>query len=111
MIRGLTIKELLIAVTNNVTQDNIQDDPFLVSANLSHCPQPYQLSELYMDDCAPLANFDYYTESRWQVPIPLGSGVHLCRCHNLVHAAHCCLQPGKEKGDLVNRSLTESEES
>ena len=68
MIRGLTIKELLIAVTNNVTQDNIQDDPFLVSANLSHCPQPYQLSELYMDDCAPLANFDYYTESRWQFP-------------------------------------------
>ena len=68
MINRLTIKDLLIYVTNEITRDNIQDDPFQVSANISHCPQPFQLSELYMDDCAPLLNFDYYTESRWQFP-------------------------------------------
>ena len=61
MIRGLTIKELLIAVTNNVTQDNIQDDPFLVSANLSHCPQPYQLSRAVYGRLKLRSQTLYYT--------------------------------------------------
>ena len=67
-IRSLTIKDLLIAVTNNVREDNIQDNPFMVTTEGQYCPQPFQLSELYMDDCSQLENFDYYTDSYWQIP-------------------------------------------
>ena len=67
-IKSLTLKSLLIAVTNNVTSTNIQDEPFTVTTDPQYCPQPFQLSELYMDDCSRLENFDYYTDSYWQVP-------------------------------------------
>ena len=72
MIKNLTIKDLLIATTNNITQYNIQDNVFEVSNNSDHCPQPFQLSELYMDDCSPLENFDYYDTSIWQIPFIWG---------------------------------------
>ena len=42
--------------------------PFLMDEN-TVCPQPYQLSELYMDDCVNLMTFDYYTRSTWQIPV------------------------------------------
>ena len=68
LIKSLTIKDLLIAITNDVTENNIQENPFLVTTDPQYCPQPFQLSELYMDDCSGLENFDYYTDSYWQVP-------------------------------------------
>ncbi len=72
MITELTMKDLLIAVTNNITQTNIQESPFVFSTNPDHCPQPFQLSELYMDDCSNLENFDYYDTSIWQFPFIWG---------------------------------------
>ena len=68
MIESVNIKNILISITNNVTQYNIQDNPFQVTDNPNYCPQPFQLSELFMDDCRPLENFDYYDSSVWQVP-------------------------------------------
>ena len=68
MIESVDIKTILIAITNDITADNIQDNPFQVTTNTSYCPQPFQLSELFMDDCRPLENFDYYDSSVWQVP-------------------------------------------
>ena len=72
MIKNLTVKTLLIAITSNVTVDNIQDEPFRVSEDLKYCPQPFQLSELYMDDCTQLENFDYYDTSIFQIPLVWG---------------------------------------
>lgn len=73
LITNLTIKDILIAITINVTEDNIQDSPFQVeSSNINYCPQPFQLSELYMDDCTPLQNFEYYDTSVWQFPFIWG---------------------------------------
>ena len=39
------------------------------------CPQPFQLSELYMDDCTELERFDYYNAvgSVWEVPVVWGA--------------------------------------
>lgn len=68
MIKATTMKSLLIAVTNNVTENNIQDSPFEVTTDIQYCPQPFQLSELYMDDCTPLTGYDFYSPSVWQVP-------------------------------------------
>ncbi len=70
MIRSLSVKKLIIAVTN-IRNEDISDTPFLISEK-TVCPQPYQLSELYMDDCAGLEDFDYYVESEWQVPFIWG---------------------------------------
>lgn len=72
MIENVTIKSILIAITENVTQDNIQDNPFVATDNPQYCPQPFQLSELYMDDCTGLETFDYYDSSIWQVPFVWG---------------------------------------
>ena len=68
-IQTLTIKKLLI-LTTEITDEDISDTPFLV--NNTVCPQPFQLSELYMDDCIGLMDFDYYTDSDYQIPIIWG---------------------------------------
>ena len=68
MIENITMRDILIAITENVTANNIQPNPFLVSNDTRYCPQPFQLSELYMDDCTPVQNFDYYDSSIWQIP-------------------------------------------
>ena len=65
-IKALTIKDLLILTTHIRTQD-IGPSPFMVENAV--CPQPFQLSELYMDDCSELENFDYYTQSDYEIPI------------------------------------------
>jgi dual oxidase len=68
MIEEVTLKDLLIATTSQINDSNIQDNPFLVDNNTMYCPQPFQLSELYMDDCTPVSNFDYYDTSVWEIP-------------------------------------------
>jgi len=37
-----------------------------------NCPQPFQLSELWTDDCRQLETYDYYTESDYQIPLIWG---------------------------------------
>ena len=70
-ISNLTMKEILI-LTTHIRDEDLSDDPFLLS-DRTVCPQPYQLSELYMDDCSPQRTFDYYnSESVWQVPFIWG---------------------------------------
>ena len=70
-ISSLTIKKLLI-LTTNIRDEDLSDDPFKFTSN-TVCPQPFQLSELYMDDCAPRDDFDYYYNlSVWQFPLTWG---------------------------------------
>ena len=70
-ISNLTMKDLLI-LTTHIRDEDLSDDPFLLS-DRTVCPQPYQLSELYMDDCSPQRTFDFYnSESVWQVPFIWG---------------------------------------
>ena len=72
LISNLTIKKLLVMITN-ITENEISDTPFRVDGN-TVCPQPFQLSELYMDDCSGLEDFDYYyNNSVWQVPVIWGA--------------------------------------
>lgn len=70
LIRSLTMKKLLIAITN-IRDEDISDTPFIVNDNMV-CPQPFQLSELYMDDCTGLGTFDYYVDSNYQIPLIWG---------------------------------------
>ena len=71
-IRNLTMKRLLMLVTD-ITHEDIADEPFKVTPEMV-CPQPFQLSELYMDDCSNLEDFDYYyNNSVWQVPLIWGA--------------------------------------
>ena len=70
-IRGLNIKKLLMLITP-IRNGDLSDDPFRFT-DRTVCPQPFQLSELYMDDCTPLEGFDYYyNNSVWQVPVIWG---------------------------------------
>lgn len=69
MIKALRVKDLLIQTTH-IRQADISDTPFLFQG--AKCPQPFQLSELYMDDCTELENFDYYTMSDYETPIVWG---------------------------------------
>ena len=69
-IRSLNIKKLLMLVTP-IRDADLSDDPFRYT-NRTVCPQPFQLSELYMDDCTELKDFDYYSNSVWQVPVVWG---------------------------------------
>ena len=69
-IRSLTIRDLLVLITN-IREEDLSPTPFVFD-DTTVCPQPYQLSELYMDDCIALDNFDYYTESDFQIPIIWG---------------------------------------
>lgn len=68
MIENTDMRQILIAITNNITENNLQPNPFMVSNESRFCPQPFQLTELVMDDCTPVRNFDYYDSSIWQVP-------------------------------------------
>ena len=71
IISNLTIKKIIILITN-ISDDDISDTPFQLNKN-TVCPQPFQLSELYMDDCTDLENFDYYyNNSVWQMPVIWG---------------------------------------
>lgn len=79
MITSLTFRKLILEVTD-IDERALQDDPFrFVGLNDTesgmvspYCPQPFQLSELWTDDCHPLQTFDYYTESDYQVPLVWG---------------------------------------
>ena len=70
MIKSLTVKDLLIQTTR-IRDADISDNPFIFENAV--CPQPFQLSELYMDDCTNLNTFDYYTQSDYEVPIVWGA--------------------------------------
>ena len=91
MIRNLTFRELILQVTD-IAEDALQEDPFKFVGRTSgsngsevekFCPQPFQLSELWTDDCNPLDTFDYYIESDYQVPLVWG----LC----FLYAAACVM--------------------
>ena len=72
LIHDLNIKRLLMLVTP-IREGDLSDTPFEFT-NETVCPQPFQLSELYMDDCTPLEGFDYYyNNSVWQVPVIWGA--------------------------------------
>ena len=71
MINALTMKEL-IDLTMDVDVDRVQPVPFRWTDDSTYCPQPYQLSELYMDPCSQLYSFDFYYESDYQVPLIWG---------------------------------------
>ena len=71
-ISKLTIKKIITLVTN-ISDDDISDTPFQINTD-TVCPQPFQLSELYMDDCTDLKDFDYYyNNSVWQAPVIWGA--------------------------------------
>ena len=71
LIDDLTMKKLIMLVTP-IREEDLSDDPFRYN-NQTVCPQPFQLSELYMDDCTGLKSFDYYyNDSVWQVPLVWG---------------------------------------
>ena len=71
-IRELSMKRILLLITD-ITNEDIADEPFRVTQDMV-CPQPFQLSELYMDDCSGLEDFDYYyNNSVWQVPVIWGA--------------------------------------
>ena len=65
LIRNLTIKDLLV-LTTHIRNEDISDTPFKFNEK-TVCPQPFQLSELYMDDCTELKTFDYTTQSKWEM--------------------------------------------
>ena len=68
-IADLTVQKLLV-LTTHIRESDISENPFRFDNN-TKCPQPFQLSELYMDDCQRLETFDYYDEqfSVWEVPV------------------------------------------
>ena len=60
-------------MTTNIQEQELADNPFNFDNTTTVCPQPFQLSELYMDDCVALHTFDYYySESVWQFPFIWG---------------------------------------
>ena len=69
MIKSIRVKDLIIQTTH-IRDEDIADNPFLFEN--ATCPQPFQLSELYMDDCTGLENFDYYVQSDYEIPIVWG---------------------------------------
>ena len=71
LISNLTMKKLLMLITP-IRDEDLSEEPFRFTAE-TVCPQPFQLSELYMDDCTELKSFDYYyNNSVWQVPVVWG---------------------------------------
>ena len=73
MIKSLNVKDLLI-LTTHIRDADISNKPFEMNGD-TVCPQPFQLSELYMDDCTELETFDYYNAvgSIWEVPVVWGA--------------------------------------
>ena len=68
-IKSLTLKDLIIQTTH-IRDSDISDTPFLFEG--AKCPQPFQLSELYMDDCTGLEIFDYNVQSVYEIPLVWG---------------------------------------
>ena len=68
MINNLTMRSL-IEDTMDLDINVMQDYPFQWSQERQHCPAPFQLSELYMEDCTQRYTFDYYFESDYQIPL------------------------------------------
>eukprot|EP00800_Vazella_pourtalesii_P008891 TRINITY_DN2278_c0_g1_i2.p1 TRINITY_DN2278_c0_g1~~TRINITY_DN2278_c0_g1_i2.p1 ORF type:complete len:1347 (-),score=312.94 TRINITY_DN2278_c0_g1_i2:157-4197(-) len=54
-ILNITIRDLLQYVTD-IDMSGIQADPFIFSPDPAHCPQPFQLSQLWMDQCLPVGS-------------------------------------------------------
>ena len=69
-IKSLNLKQLFIQISH-IRDDDISDTPFRFDEN-AVCPQPFQLSELWMDDCTNLNTFDYYVQSDYEIPIVWG---------------------------------------
>ena len=69
-INALSLKDLIIQVSH-IRSSDISDTPFEFNDN-TVCRQPFQLSELYMDDCTGLNTFDYYVQSDYEIPILWG---------------------------------------
>ena len=63
----------LISLVTNVQGFDISNTPFEFNKD-TVCPQPFQLSEFFMDDCTPLLTRDYYFDSGsdWMVPFIWG---------------------------------------
>ena len=101
-IKELTLKKLLIAVTH-IRDADISDKPFVFDKSSTICPQPFQLSELFMDDCTNFETFDYYN------PVGLRNsycmGVHLppycSRYHGHVYVS--CIQSIQKDKDSCFR--------
>ena len=68
----MTMKKILLVITN-ISAFDISDTPFQYNEN-TVCPQPFQLSEYFMDDCSSLQGRDYYADagSDWMVPFIWG---------------------------------------
>ncbi|XP_065907299.1 dual oxidase 1-like [Dysidea avara] len=90
-ITQLTFRDLILLVTD-IHPDALQDNPFEYigrrndgseGPSAPNCPQPFQLSELWTDDCRQLETFDYFTESDYQIPLIWG----LC----FIYAAACIM--------------------
>ena len=71
-IKNMTLKKILLVITN-ISAFDISDTPFQYNEN-TVCPQPFQLSEYFMDDCTSLQGRDYYADagSDWMVPFIWG---------------------------------------
>ena len=67
-IKNLTLKKLLIAITH-IRPDDINN---VFEFETAVCQQPFQLSELWMDDCVEISFFDYYVVSEYEFPIVWG---------------------------------------
>ena len=71
-IKNMTLKKILLVITN-ISDFDISDTPFEFNER-TVCPQPFQLSEYFMDDCVALQGRDYYADigSDWMVPFIWG---------------------------------------
>ena len=71
-IKNLTMKKILLLITN-IKDFDISDHPFEFTKD-TVCPQPFQLTEFFMDDCTALQGRDYYADigSDWMVPFIWG---------------------------------------
>ena len=68
-IKSLKIRDLLI-LTTHIRDSDIGPNPFVFETAV--CPQPFQLSELWMDDCSNITFFDYYVQSDYEIPLVWG---------------------------------------
>ena len=68
----MTLKKILLVITN-ISDFDISDTPLEFNER-TVCPQPFQLSEFFMDDCTALQGRDYYADagSDWMVPFIWG---------------------------------------
>ena len=71
-IKNMTLKKILLLITN-ISDFDISDTPLQFNEN-TVCPQPFQLTEFFMDDCSALQSRDYYADSGsdWMVPFIWG---------------------------------------